>query len=151
MRKFLVVMDDSTEFLNALYFASLRANNSGGGVVILSVVEPDANTWLGVRDAMERETQENIEAHFKVFEKWMSGKVDIQPELVVRNGRKSEEILNLIAEDREIGVLVLGAGQDRKGPGPLIQDLVSKRGGQMPIPVTIVPAGMSREEIEAVT
>ena len=31
MRKFLVVMDDSSEFLNALYFASRRAQRTGGG------------------------------------------------------------------------------------------------------------------------
>ena len=152
MRKFLVVMDDSSEFLNALYFAARRAQKTGGGVVILSVVDnSEFQHWLGVQETMEQEARENIEAHFKVFEKWMMGKVEIEPELLIRKGRKSDEILSAIEADKEIGVLVLGAGKDRKGPGPLIQELVAKRGGEMPIPVTIVPVNMSREELEKVT
>ena len=122
------------------------------GVVILSVVEQaEFQHWLGVQETMEQEARENIKAHFKVFEKWMLGKVDIEPELVIKTGRKSEQILKLIEDDKDIGILVLGAGTDRKGPGPLIQELVAKRGGEMPIPVTIVPVNMSREDLEKLT
>ena len=35
MRKFLVVLDDSRECLNAMRFAALRAAHTGGGVQIL--------------------------------------------------------------------------------------------------------------------
>ena len=96
---------------------------------------------------MREEARENIEAHFEVFRKWMEGKVEIQPDLIIRYGDKTEEILAAVAEDPEIGVLVLGAGTDRKGPGPLIEDLVVKRGGDMPVPIVIVPGKMSRENI----
>ncbi|HCT34723.1 MAG TPA: universal stress protein, partial [Sulfitobacter sp.] len=41
MRKFMVVLDDSRECLNAMRFAAMRASNSGGGVVVLSVIPPD--------------------------------------------------------------------------------------------------------------
>ena len=39
MRKFMVVLDDSRECLNAMRFAAMRASNSGGGVVVLSVID----------------------------------------------------------------------------------------------------------------
>ena len=38
MRKFLVVLDDSKECLNAMRFAAMRASNTGGGVAILSIL-----------------------------------------------------------------------------------------------------------------
>ncbi|NBR91556.1 MAG: universal stress protein, partial [Rhodobacteraceae bacterium] len=41
MRKFMVVLDDSRECLNAMRFAAMRAAKSGGGVVILSVIAPE--------------------------------------------------------------------------------------------------------------
>ena len=41
MRKFLVVLDDSRECLNAMRFAAMRAARSGGGVTILSVIPPE--------------------------------------------------------------------------------------------------------------
>ncbi len=151
MRKFMVVMDGTPEFLNALYFAAKRAENSGGGVVILGVTGPEFQTWLGVGQAMREDTEEHMRAHYELFRKWMEGKVHIEPELVIRHGNTTEQILATIEADPEIGVLVLGAGTDRKGPGPMVKDLVAKRGGSMPIPITIVPGKLSREEILKIT
>ncbi|MBC7156968.1 MAG: universal stress protein, partial [Rhodobacteraceae bacterium] len=87
MRKFLVVLDDSRECLNAMRFAALRAAHTGGGVQILSVIPPEEfQHWIGVGDLMRAEAQERIEAHFEVFAKWMRTKHGIEPELVVREG-----------------------------------------------------------------
>jgi len=53
MRKFLVVLDDSRECLNAMRFAALRAAHTGGVVPILSVAPPEEfQTWMGVDDLM---------------------------------------------------------------------------------------------------
>jgi hypothetical protein len=39
----------------------------------------------------------------------------------------------------------------REGPGPLVTYLVSQMGGQMRVPVTLVPGHLNEQEIEAVT
>lgn len=151
MRKFLVVLDDSRECLNAMRFAAMRASHTGGGVAILSIIPPDEfNHWIGVGDIMREEARERIEAHFEVFAKWMSDKQNVQPELVIREGDPVSEILAQIREDAEIGVLVLGAGTDKKGPGPLVTQL-SRNSGSLPIPITIVPGDLSKEQLEAIT
>ena len=151
MRKFLVVLDDSTECLNAMRFAALRANHTGGGVEILSVIPPDEfNHWIGVGDIMREEARERINAHFEVFAKWMRDRQGIEPELVIREGEPVPEILAQIAADPEIGVLVLGASLDKKGPGPLVTAL-TKASGTLAVPVTIVPGEMTKEQLEAVT
>ena len=41
MRKFLVVLDDSRECLNAMRFAAMRAEHTGADVEILSVIPPE--------------------------------------------------------------------------------------------------------------
>ncbi|MCF3593490.1 universal stress protein [Rhodobacteraceae bacterium LMO-12] len=151
MRKFLVVLDDSRECLNAMRFAAMRASNTGGGVEILAVIPPDEfNHWLGVGDIMREEARERIEAHFEVFAKWMRDKQNIDPELVIREGEPLTEILAQVNEDSEIGVLVLGAGTDKKGPGPLVTQL-TRSAGELTIPITIVPGDMSKERIQAIT
>lgn len=150
MRKFLVVLDDSRECLNALRFAALRASHTGGGVQILSIIPPEEfQHWIGVADLMRAEARERIEAHFEVFAKWMRSKHSIEPELVIREGKPEDEILAQIEEDAEIGVLVLGAGEDRAGPGPLVTHL-SRNSGSLPVPITIVPGGMSKERLMAI-
>ena len=151
MRKFLVVLDDSRECLNAMRFAALRAAHTGAGVTILSVIPPEEyQHWMGVADLMRAEARERIEAHFEVFAKWMRDKQGVNPDLVIREGDAVTEILKLVNETPEIGVLVLGAGSDKSGPGPLVTQM-SKNAGGLPIPVTIVPGEMSKERLERIT
>ena len=151
MRKFLVVLDDSRECLNAMRFAALRAAHTGGGVTILSVIPPEEfQHWMGVADIMRQEARERIEAHFEVFAKWMRDRHGVEPDLVIREGESVAEILAHIHENPEIGVLVLGAGTDKNGPGPLVMQM-SRNSGDLPIPVTIVPGEMSKERLEAIT
>ena len=151
MRKFMVVLDDSRECLNAMRFAAMRARRTGGGVVILSVISPeDFTQWIGVGDIMRQEARERIHAHFEVFAKWMRDKQGVAPELAIREGEPVAQILAHIAENPEIGVLVLGAATDKKGPGPLVTAL-SRAAGALPVPMTIVPGDMSKERLEAIT
>lgn len=152
MRKFLVVLDDSTECLNAMRFAALRAARTGGGVAVLSVIPPEEfNHWIGVGDLMREEARERIEVHFEVFAKWMRDKQGVNPELVIREGEPTEEIIQQLSDDPEIGVLVLGASGDRKqGPGPLVTQL-TRAAGSLPVPITIVPGDLSKEQLEAIT
>ncbi len=151
MRKFLVVLDDTRECLNAMRFAALRAAHTGGGVQILSIIPPEEfQHWLGVADLMRAEARERIEAHFEVFAKWMRDKQGVNPELVIREGDPLAEILAQVNEDADVGILVLGAGSDKGGPGPLVTAL-SRNSGSLPIPVTIVPGDMSKERLESIT
>ena len=150
MRKFMVVLDDSTECLNAMRFAAMRAANTGGGVEVLAVIPPEEfQHWIGVGDIMRQEARERIEAHFDVFAKWMRDKQGIDPELVIREGEPVPEILAQVRDDPEVGVLVLGAGSGGGGPGPLVTEL-TRRSGSLPMPITIVPGDMSKDQLEAV-
>lgn len=148
MRKFLVVMDDSPEFLNALRFAAIRAKKTGGGVEILGVIAPEEfQHWIGVGETMRAEARERIEEHFKVFTKWMVEKEGIEPELVIREGDRATEVLAQIEDDPEVGVLVLGAGATGDGPGPLVTQLITRQHATMSVPITIVPGGLTKERI----
>ena len=151
MRKFLVVLDDSRECLNAMRFAAMRAARTSGGVAVLAVIPPEEfNHWIGVGDLMREEARERIEAHFEVFAKWMRDKQGVDPELVIREGEAVAEIMGQLQDDPDIGVLVLGAASDNKGPGPLVTQL-SRNAGGLPIPITVVPGDLSKERLEAIT
>ncbi len=151
MRKFMVVLDDSRECLNAMRFAAMRAAHTGGGVTVLSVIPPEEfNHWIGVGEIMREEARERIEVHFEVYAKWMRDKQHVEPNLVIREGEPVTEIIAQVNDDPEIGVLVLGAGTDNKGPGPLVTQL-SRQAGTLPIPITVVPGDLSKERLEAIT
>lgn len=151
MRKFLVVLDDTRECLNAMRYAAMRAARTGSGVQILAIIRPDEfQGWIGVADLMRAEARERIEAHFEVFAKWMRDRQGVTPELVIREGEPVEQILGQISDDPAIGVLVLGAGSEGNSPGPIVTQM-SRNSGLLPVPITIVPGTLSRERLEAVS
>ena len=150
MRKFMVVLDNSTECLNAMRFAAMRAEKTGARVEVLAVIPPEEfNHWIGVGAIMREEARDRISAHFEIFAKWMREKHNVEPELVIREGEVVNEILAQINDDAEVDILVLGAGTDRKGPGPLVSQL-SKSSGTLEVPIVIVPGNLSKEQIEAI-
>ena len=151
MRKFMVVLDSSTECLNAMRFAAMRAENTGVLVEILAVIPPEEfNHWIGVGAIMREEARDRINAHFEVFAKWMRDKHQVNPELVIREGEVVSEILSQIRDDSEVDILVLGAAIDRKGPGPLVTQL-SKLSGSLEVPIVIVPGSLSKEQLQALS
>lgn len=151
MRKFLVLLDDTRECLNAMRFAAMRASHTSGAVQVLSVVQPgEFGAWVGVGDIMREEARERIAVHFEVFAKWMRDKQGVDPELVIREGEAVPEIMAQIRDDPEIGILVLGAATDSKGPGPVVSALF-RQAGSLLVPITIVPGDLSKERLEAIT
>ncbi len=150
MRKFLVVVDDTPECLNAMRFAARRAAKTGGRVMMLTVIEPEEfQHWIGVAEVMRAEAREAAEERLSALADELHALTGVAPELQIREGKKVEEVLEQIEEDPDIGVLVLGAGEG-DGPGPLVSALVSKMGAKMNVPVTVVPGAMTEERIDEV-
>lgn len=151
MRKFLIILDDTQEMLNAIRYAAIRASKTGGAIEMLGIISAeDFQPFMGVADVMRAEAREKIEAHFQVFKSRLEKREGLTPTLVIREGDQIEAIIEHIKSDPEIGVLVLGAGTE-KGPGPLVAALTGRRMNEMQVPITIVPGGLTKEEITAVS
>lgn len=154
-RKFLVVVDESPEAELALAYAARRARRTGGRLSLLYVIEPtDFQHWLGVEEAYREEGLNTARAVFRLYGRKLKnwGYEDIEPEEIIREGAKADEINDLIQEDPDIGILVLGASVESSGPGPLVASLASgKNAGSFPVPITVVPGCLSIEEVEALS
>ena len=117
MRKFLIILDDTPEMLNAMRYAAIRASKTGGAVEMLAVISPEEfQHFMGVAEVMRAEAREKVEAHFQLFKDRMEKREGITPTLVVREGDKVEAVIEHIKADPEIAVLVVGAGTERPAP-----------------------------------
>jgi len=151
-RSFLVVVDDTPECRVALRFASMRAKKTGGGVVLLHVIEPaDFQHWMAVENLMREEAREEAELLLQGLAAEVHEWSGIMPEYRIREGRKLDEILALLEAEPSIRVLVLGASPDAEGPGPLVSRLAGQISGSMPVPITVVPGNMTPEQIDDVS
>ena len=151
-RKYLVVIDDTEECDRAVFWAAKRAGRTQSQIVMLRVIEPGERNqqWLGVADIMKAEQTEAANAALDKFARRIREVSKIAPERIVREGEPAEEMLKLIEEDDDIGILVLAADSGKEGPGPLVTS-VAKTSGTFPITVAIVPGHLSDEELEAMS
>lgn len=150
MRKFLVVVDETPECLNAIRFAARRSASTGGRVMMLSIIEPEEfQHWIGVAEVMREEARAAAEERLSALADELHSLTGQTPEITIREGKRVDEVLAQIEEDPEIGILVLGAGEG-DGPGPLVSAMVSKMGAKMPVPITVVPGALSLEKIDMV-
>ena len=148
-RKFLAIVDDTPEAERAIAYAARRARTTGGALVLLYVIEPgDVQHWLGVEQIMREEANAAAHAALDSHSAKVRETIGIEPELVIREGTPAEEIHRLIEDDQDIAILVLAAGNNKEGPGPLVASVAGK-GAAFPIPVTVVPMSLSDEDIES--
>jgi nucleotide-binding universal stress UspA family protein len=150
-RKFLCVIDGTPECERAVAYAASRAARTNGVLVLLYVIEPgEFGHWLGVEQVMRQEAMDEAEADLARHAERARALASIDPELVIKEGERVASVLALIDEDRDIAILVLASATGNEGPGPLVSAVVGKNGGSFHIPVTIVPGGLSDEDIAAV-
>ena len=149
-RKFLVLVDTSPEHKKALRFAARRAQHTGGVVSLLAVIVPgDFQHWRSVEDAMREEAMDEAERRLHEAANDVSALTGLISEASVREGKPHDVIMTLLKEDTDISILVLGASTGRDGPGPLVSLVAQQAQLAYPIPVTIVPGGLSDTAIDA--
>jgi nucleotide-binding universal stress UspA family protein len=150
--KCLVVVDDTAEWDRAVYYASRWAIRVGGGVVMLRIIETEDQNqqWLGVADIMRAEAHDEADAALDRASGRANGIAAITPERVIREGEATEQILDVIDQDVDIVMLVLAANPGPEGPGPLVT-LMASAVGSFPIPITIVPGGLTDVDIDALS
>ena len=119
---------------------------------MLRVIEPGERNqqWLGVADIMMAEAMEAANKALDKYAERAKKITKLVPERVIREGVTSEEILKLIDEDQDIGILVLAAGTSNEGPGPLVSH-IGKSAGTFPIPVAIIPGHLSDDDLGAMS
>ncbi len=148
MRTYLVVIDETEESETALRFAARRAAKTKGAVEVLVII-PEENfvAWGGVQETMQAEAFEHAEAVVARGMGMLNEEGGLKPVIKVKQGAAAAIIRAAIAENPEIGALVLGAAK-AGNPGPLVSQFAGVDAGSLPCPVMIVPGGLSRDELD---
>ena len=146
--KFLVIVDDSKELNVAIRFAAMRAQSTKGGVILLNVIEQfDPQQWQSIEDIILQEAREKSQEKLQKWSKIINDLTNIVPELIIKEGITSEKIIETLEEDNAIRFLVLAAAEADQ-PGPLVSLLAGQKSGKLPVPVVIIPQGLSDDVID---
>jgi nucleotide-binding universal stress UspA family protein len=151
-RVFLVVVDETPEHRVAVHYAARRAAHTGGRVALLHVIAPaEFQHWISVEELAREERREAAEQLMQRLCEGIQPIAGSMPTVYIREGRPRDQLLALINEEPDISILVLAAGTGPSGPGPLISYLSGKPAARLRIPITIVPGGLTLEQIDALS
>jgi nucleotide-binding universal stress UspA family protein len=150
-RTFLCVVDETEELHQALRYACRRARATGGRVALLYVIEPvEYQHWMAVGHLMAEERREQAEEMLQVVASVVQKLSGRTPVVFIREGVLTEQLTHLIDTEHDLSILVLGAAPRSEQAGRVIAHVI-KRIGRLPIPVTIVPGGLTDEQIDAIS
>jgi nucleotide-binding universal stress UspA family protein len=148
MRTYLVIIDESEEAEIALRFAARRATKTGGAVEILAILpQQEFVAWGAVQQTMEDEAREHAEEIVKRAIETLALENVVTPTIKVKQGDAIALIQQTLAENPEIGALVLSAAKTGN-PGPLIAHFAGADAGSLPCPLMIVPGSLSNEALD---
>lgn len=151
-RVFLVVVDDSEELHQALYYAGRRAARLNGHIALMHCIPPaEFQHWAGVGELMREEAREEAENLLKVNSEYIHELTGKTPEVYLREGDPKVELIDLINEEKRFSMLILGGNTEGESSGPLINYLTTKGAAVCRIPITIVPGNLSDDEIDLLT
>lgn len=151
MRTYLVVIDDSPEATLALRFAARRAARTGGGIMVLAIIPPqDFLAFGGVQATIEAEAREHAEELVRLAADAVAQEANITPKIMVKSGKPTEVVREVIAGDNDISALVLATAA-AGAPGPLVSHFTGHDAGTLPCPVMIVPGAIDIARLDALT
>ena len=87
----------------------------------------------------------------RVYSENVNRDTSLVPELVVRFGQPTTEIIDFINEDGSISLLVLAAASDSLNPGPLVSQFTGSKASNFPVPITIIPGHLTEDTILELT
>jgi nucleotide-binding universal stress UspA family protein len=145
------VVDETEELHQALRYACRRARHTHGRVALLYVIEPvEYQHWMVVGHLMAEERREQAEEMLQVVSSVVQRLSGTTPVIFIREGSLTEQLMHLLESERDLSILVLGAAPHSEEAGSVVSYVI-KRLGRLPIPVTIVPGGLSDEQIDAIS
>ena len=150
-RTFLCVVDETQELHQALRYACRRARSTRGRVALLYVIEPiEYQHWMAVGHLMAEERREQAEEMLQVVSSVVQKLSGSTPVVYIREGKVTDQLMHLLATEKGLSILVMGAAAGSDQPGRIVNHVL-KRVGKLPIPLTIVPGNLSDAEIDAIS
>ncbi len=147
-RKFLAVSDETEECVSALLFAAMRAKAVGAGLVMLRCARvPGLGGWVGLDREISQDAIDSARLKAVGHANLVEDKVGLKAEIVISEEEPVDAIGKLIDDDPAIKVLILAAAPGWR-PGPLVSRLAKgKPIASRPIAVTVIPGGLSDEQL----
>ncbi len=147
---FLVVVDDTEEFTQALFYASKRSALTELPVALLLAQMPDGGDhhWISIKEMVRGEQLEKGRRNLRAVADKARAWSGHEPMVFHCESQILPALEEFIGAHENICSLIVGAGTQTDSPGPLVNSLISSSRFTLSCPLIIVPGHLSFAEIE---
>ena len=141
IQNYLVCVDESNEFLDALDYACYNAQKNNMGLILFYVIEQENfRHWQGVENLMQKEQERKAKSLLKKFKNIINEKYDLKIKNIIRQGEKVEKLIELFNDKKlKINKLILGLSLKESDTNKIISALTGSYRRKLLLPITIVP------------
>ena len=141
MTNYLVCVDESSEFLDALDYACSNAEKSKMGIILFYVIElENFRHWQGVENIMQKEQENKAKSILKKFKNIILKKYNLKIKNIIRTGDKVEKLIEVFDDEKQgISQLILGLSLQESDTNRIISSLTGSSRRKLSLPITIVP------------
>ena len=138
---YLVCVDESSEFLDALDYACSNAEKSKMGIILFYVIElENFRHWQGVENIMQKEQENKAKSILKKFKNIILKKYNLKIKNIIRTGDKVEKLIEVFDDEKQgISQLILGLSLQESDTNRIISSLTGSSRRKLSLPITIVP------------
>ena len=138
---YLVCVDESSEFLDALNYACSNAEKSKMGIILFYVIElENFRHWQGVENIMQKEQENKAKSILKKFKNIILKKYNLKIKNIIRTGDKVEKLIEVFDDEKlSISQLILGLSLQESDTNRIISSLTGSSRRKLSLPITIVP------------
>jgi nucleotide-binding universal stress UspA family protein len=148
--KFLVYVDENEFSHTAVRLACSKATIKNRTVEMIFVIDPkDYNSVLGADDVMKHERKKEVQKLLKTLAERAKKWSGITPAIHIEEGDPEEELFKCIEKDNDINMLIISSSpSEGSGGKKLLGDLAEALDERFHIPMMVVPANITDEEIK---
>ena len=141
---YLVCVDESSEFLDALDYACSNAEKSKMGIILFYVIElENFRHWQGVENIMQKEQENKAKSILKKFKNIILKKYNLKIKNIIRTGDKVEKLIEVFDDEKlSISQLILGLSLQESDTNRIISSLTGSSRRKLSLPITIVPGNI---------
>ncbi len=137
---YLLVADDTPEFEAALKRVQYLAKKNKGHIALLHVIEEEGYLhWKYIERQIKTDKREQTESFLWNIAQRINQSCGEYPAFYIKEGVTRKEVAEIIAEDKTIRALVLGASANNSNP--LITYFTGKGLYELKVPLVVVPEG----------
>lgn len=148
---YVVVADETPEFMAALRYAVRMAEANRGHVCILHVIRmDDVPQWNMVESRMRRELRTEGEKFVAGLARRVNEINGTIPAIWIYEGEYHDALVDAVNGNEGVRMLILGGGTGADGPGALVGYFTGRGLGRLNVPVLVVPGDLENVEIDAI-